>query len=112
LVIGKNEDLYTAVPLTTYLQLAITDRYPPLVEWRGFNFVPLPFWIYANERILERFSVPVFRLKSIDTVKQYVHDARTEGIGYWREKFIKKVARRFRDINISSVLYDVAKAEE
>ncbi len=113
-VMRKEGDLSVIVPLTSYLQLAITDRYPPLIRWGGFRLVPLPFWVYANEKITQKYSVPLFKIesKSLEEIRIYVKEARTKGIGEWREKFIKKVAQRFKDINISSLVYEVIKAEE
>jgi len=104
-------DLFIAIPLTSYIQLAITDRYPPVIRWRGINLVPLPFWIYINKDILEKFSEPAFNIKNLEKIKDYVKKARTKGIGKWREKFIKTVAERFKYINTLSVLKDVEEAE-
>ncbi len=112
LVLRKEGDLNVIVPLTSYLQLAITDRYPPLIKWRGLNLVPLPFWVYANEKLLQKYSVPVFRIKKLQPIKEYVKTARTKGIGEWREKFIKKTAERFKDLNLSSIIYEVMREEE
>jgi len=112
LVLKKDGDLNVIVPLTSYLQLAITDRHPPLIKWRGLNFVPLPFWVYAHEELLQKYSVPVFKVKSnLEEVARYVKEARTKGIGEWREKFIKKTYERFKDLNMSSVLYEVEREE-
>jgi len=104
-------ELFALVPLTSYLQLAITDRYPPLVKWRGRNFVPLPLWFYSRREIIERFSKPVFRVEEIEKIRDYVKSARTKGIGNYREKFIKKVAERFSDITLSSMVWEVMEAE-
>ncbi|EDP75983.1 hypothetical protein [Hydrogenivirga sp. 128-5-R1-1] len=112
LVINKKDNLNVIVPLTSYLQLAITDKYPPLVKWRGYNLVPLPFWVYANEKLLEKYSVPVFKIKELDKIRDYVKTARTAGIGEWREKFIKKTAERFKDLSLSSLIYEVVRGEE
>ncbi len=112
LVIKKDDNLNVIVPLTSYLQLAITDKYPPLIKWRGYNLVPLPFWVYANEKLLEKYSVPVFKIKDVEVIKNYVKTAKTKGIGEWREKFIKKTAERFKDLSLSSVIYEVVREEE
>ncbi len=113
LVIDKpEEDLFTIVPLTTYIRLALTNIYPPVVTWKHLRMVPLPFWVYVRREILEKYSKPVFRLRDIESIKEYVKKARTRGIGKWREKFIQKVADRFADINLSSLLYQVHLAEE
>jgi len=112
LVIKKEEDLSLIVPLTSYIQLAITDRYPPVVRWNGYNLVPLPFWVYANDKLLEKYSVPVFKLRELDQIREYVKTARTKGIGEWREKFIRKTAERFQDLNLSSLLYEVIREED
>ncbi len=105
------EDLFVVVPLTSYIQLAISDRYPPVVEWKGHYIVPLPFWVYARKEILTRYSKPIFKLKDLEKIKEYVRHARTRGIGRWREKFIQKVAQRFNDVNLSSILYHVVRSE-
>lgn len=112
LVLKKENDLNIIVPLTSYLQLAITDRYPPLIKWKGYNLVPLPFWVYANEKLLQKYSVPVFRIRDLKAVREYVKTARTKGIGEWREKFIGKTAERFKDISLSSIIYEVVREEE
>ena len=112
LVLKKKGDLNVIVPLTSYLQLAITDKYPPLIKWRGLNLVPLPFWVYVNEKLLQKYSVPVFKIRKLDPIRDYVKTARTKGIGEWREKFIRKTAERFRDLNISSIIYEVVREEE
>ena len=111
-VLKKEGDLNIAVPLTSYLQLAITDKYPPLVKWRGYNLVPLPFWVYIHDKLIEKYSVPVFRIKELDKIRNYVKTARAKGIGEWREKFIKKTADRFKDLSLSSVIYQVVREEE
>jgi len=103
--------LYTVVPLTSYIQLAITNIYPPVVEWKTHRFIPLPFWVYAREEILTRYTKPVFKIKEIEKIKEYVKIARTKNIGKTRERFIEKVAQRFSDINLTSILYDVVKSE-
>ncbi len=110
----ESEDLYTVVPLTTYVQLAITDKKPPVVSWKKFNLVPLPFWVYARREILKKYSKPVFRIndKGIVKIKEYVKNARTKGIGKWREKFIKAVYKRFEDLNLSSIAYTLMEEEE
>lgn len=64
---------------------------------------PLPFWVYANEKLLQKYSVPVFTVRKLESIREYVKSARTKGIGEWREKFIKKTAERFRDLNLSSI---------
>lgn len=112
LVLKKEDDLNVIVPLTSYLQLAVTDRYPPLIKWKGYNLVPLPFWVYANEKLLQRYSVPVFRIKNLEAIRDYVKTARTKGIGEWREKFIRRTAERFKDLSLSSVIYEVVREEE
>ncbi|RLJ70684.1 hypothetical protein BCF55_0965 [Hydrogenivirga caldilitoris] len=112
LVLKKEGDLNVIVPLTSYIQLAITNIYPPLIKWKGFRLVPLPFWVYANEKIIQKYSVPVFKLSNLEKIREYVKSARTKGIGKWREKFIKKVAERYKDLNLSSLIYEVMKAEE
>ena len=111
-VVRKEGELSVIVPLTSYLQLAITNRYPPVVRWKGFRLVPLPFWVYAHEELLQRYSVPVFQVEGLDTIREYVKSARTKGIGKWREKFIKKVAERYKDLNLSSLIYEVIKEEK
>ena len=112
LVLKKDGDLNVIVPLTSYLQLAITDRYPPLIKWKKFNLVPLPFWVYAHEKLLQKYSVPMFYLKTgLEEIAKYVKEARTKGIGKWREKFIKKTYERFKDLSISSILYEVEREE-
>ncbi len=112
LVLKKEDDLNIVVPLTSYLQLAITDRYPPLVKWKRYNLVPLPFWVYANEKLIMKYSVPVFKIRELDKIRDYVKNARTTGIGEWREKFIKKTAERFKDLSLSSLIYEVVREEE
>jgi len=113
LILKKYEDLNVVVPLTSYLQLAITDRYPPLIKWRGLNLVPLPFWVYAHEKLLQKYSVPMFHLKSgLEEIAKYIKEARTKGIGKWREKFIKKSYERFKDLSLSSVFYEIGKDDE
>ncbi len=112
LVVNKEGDLFTVIPLTTLIQLAVTDRYPPVVEWRGYRLVPLPFWVFVRKEILEKYSKPVFRVRDVDRIKEYARSARTKAIGKWREKFIKKVAERFADINLASMLYSALSAEE
>lgn len=114
LVARKEGELSVIVPLTSYLQLAITNKYPPLIKWNGFRLVPLPFWVYANEKIIQKYSVPLFKIdnKGLEEIRSYVKEARTKGIGKWREKFIKKVAERYKDLNLSSLIYEVVKAEE
>jgi len=110
LVLKKEEDLNVVVPLTSYLQLAITNLYPPLVQWRGLNLVPLPFWVYVNEELVQKYSVPVFYVRDkegLERIRDYVKNARTKGIGKWREKFIRKSFERWQDINLSSILYKV-----
>ena len=109
LVLKKEGDLNVTVPLTSYLQLAITDRHPPLVKWRGLNLVPLPFWVYANEKLLQKYSVPVFRIKKLQPIRDYVKSARTKGTGKWREMFIQKTAERFKNLNLSSILHKIYK---
>jgi len=112
LVLKKDRDLNVAVPLTSYLQLAITDRYPPLIKWRGLNLVPLPFWVYAHEKLLQKYSVPVFRIRSgLEEIREYIKSARVKGIGKWREKFIKKTYERFKDLNLSSIIYEIGQEE-
>jgi hypothetical protein len=111
-VVGQpSKDLFTAVPLTTLIPLAITDRYPPVVEWKHYRLVPLPFWVYIRREILERYSKPVFKIRDTEAIKKYAKEARTTAIGKWREKFIQKVADRFADINLSSLLYSVSVSE-
>lgn len=108
LVIRKEDDLNIVVPLTNIIELAITDKYPPLIEWRGKKFVPLPFWVYVHDKLIEKYSIPVFMIKkNTDIIKEYVKTARTSGIGEYREKFIKTVANRFKDISLSSVIATV-----
>ena len=114
LVLKKEEDLNVVVPLTSYLQLAITNLYPPLIKWRKYNLVPLPFWVYANEKLVQKYSVPMFVIKEkegLERIRDYVKNARTKGIGKWREKFIKKNYERWKDFSLSSVLYEVEKEE-
>jgi len=112
LILKREGDLNIVVPLTSYLQLAITDRYPPLIKWKKFNLVPLPFWVYAHEKLLQKYSVPMFHLKSsLEEIAKYVKEARTKGIGKWREKFIKKTYERFKDLNLSSIIYEIEKEE-
>ncbi len=112
LILKLEGDLCICVPLTSYIRLSITNIYPPLVEWRGKVFSPLPFWVYINSKLVEKYSVPIFKLnKDIDRITEYVRKARTKGIGKWREKFIKKVAGRFKDFNLSSLIYEVIKEE-
>ena len=106
-----DESLYTIVPLTAYIQLAITDKYPPVITWRNINLVPLPFWVYARKELLEKHSEPAFKIKDLERIKEYVRNAKVRGIGKWREKFIKAVAERFKDLHISSIIYDQIKAE-
>jgi len=115
LVLKKDHDLSVIVPLTSYLQLAITDRYPPLIQWKKLNLVPLPFWVYANEKLLQKYSVPMFVIRDtegLERIREYVKSARTKGIGKWREKFIKKTYERFKDLNLSSILYEIEKDDE
>jgi len=113
LVLKKDHDLNVIVPLTSYLQLAITDRYPPLIQWKKLNLVPLPFWVYANEKLLQKYSVPMFHLKSgLEEIAEYIKKAKTKGIGKWREKFIKKTYERWKDLNLSSIFYEVEKYDE
>jgi len=110
LVLKKEEDLSVVVPLTSYLQLAITNLYPPLIKWRKYNLVPLPFWIYVNETLLQEYSVPMFVIKEkegLERIREYIKSARVKGIGKWREKFIRKSFERWQDINLSSILYKV-----
>jgi len=107
-----DENLYLIVPLTAYIQLAITDRYPPVIRWRNINLVPLPFWVYVRKELLEKYSEPAFKIKDLEKIKEYVRNAKVRGIGKWREKFIKAVAERFKDLNLSSIIYDQIKAEE
>ncbi len=112
LIMKLEGNLCICVPLTSYIHLTITNIYPPLVEWRDKVFSPLPFWVYINSKLVEKYSVPVFKLnKDIDKITEYVKKARTKGIGKWREKFIKKVAERFKDFNLSSLIYEVIKEE-
>lgn len=111
LVLKKEGDLSVIVPLTSYIQLAITNIYPPLIKWKGFRLAPLPFWVYANEKIIQKYSVPVFKLREVEKVHDYVKNARTTGIGKWREKFIKKTAERYKDLNLSSLIYEVMKKD-
>ena len=107
-----HEDLYEVVPLTSYIPLAITDRYPPVIEWRGLRLVPLPFVVYIARSLLERHSEPVFRVKGgLEKVSEYASTARIRGVGKWREKFIKKNIQRWKDINLSSIIADVLSAE-
>lgn len=42
LVARKEQDLNIIVPLTSYIPLAITNIYPPLIRWGGFRLVPHP----------------------------------------------------------------------
>ncbi|ADO44938.1 hypothetical protein Hydth_0538 [Hydrogenobacter thermophilus TK-6] len=112
LVLKKEGDLNVIVPLTSYLQLAITNKYPPLIRWKGFRLVPLPFWVYANEKLLQKYSVPVFKLSNLEKIREYVKSARTKGIGKWREKFIEKTAERYADLSLSSLLYNFTEYDE
>jgi hypothetical protein len=112
LVAKKEQDLNIIIPLTSYLQLAITNIYPPIIKWKGFKLAPLPFWVYANDKIIQKYSVPVFKLSNLEKIREYVKSARTKGIGKWREKFINKVAERYKDLNLSSLIYEIMKAEE
>ena len=112
LVVNKHDNLNVVVPLTSYLHLAITDKYPPLIKWRKYNLVPLPFWLYAHEELMQKYSVPVFKLKELDKIRNYVKTAKVTGIGEWREKFIKKTAERFKNLSLSSLLYEIEKEEE
>jgi len=114
LILKKDGDLNIVVPLTSYLQLAITDKYPPLIKWRGLNLVPLPFWVYVNEELVRKYSVPMFYVrneKRLEEIRKYVKEAKTTGIGEWREKFVKKAYERWKDFNLSSVLYEVERKE-
>lgn len=44
----------------------------------------------------------------MEKIREYVLKARLRGIGEWREKFIKKTSERYKDINLSSLLYEVS----
>jgi len=103
-----HEGLFKVVPLTSYIPLAITDRYPPVIEWRGLRLVPLPFEVYVARSLLERHSEPVFRVKGEpEKVSEYANTARIKGIGKWRGKFIKKNIQRWKDINLSSLISSI-----
>ncbi|GAB6065982.1 hypothetical protein JCM9492_10740 [Aquifex pyrophilus] len=113
LVINKEGELYTIVPLTSFVQLAITNKKPPVISWKKFSLVPLPFWVFGRKEILKKYSKPVFRIneKGLEKVREYVRTARTKGIGKWREKFIKAVYKRYEDLNLSSIAYTILKEE-
>ena len=106
-----SEDLFKIIPLTSYIQLAITNLYPPVIEWRGLRLVPLPFEVYIARSLLEKHSKHVFRIRDTEKVAEYVRTARTRGIGKWREKFIEKNIERWKDINLSSIVASVLQAE-
>lgn len=112
LVAKKEQDLNIIIPLTSYLQLAITNIYPPIIKWKGFKLAPLPIWFYINEKLIQKYSTPVFKLNNLEKIYEYVKNARIKGIGTWREKFINKVAERYKDLNLSSLIYEIMKAEE
>jgi len=113
-IIKKEEDLNVIVPLTSYIPLAITDRLPPVVKWRKYNLVPLPFFVYVNEKLLQKYSIPMFYIRDengLNMVKEYVKNAKVKGIGKWREKFIRKNWERWKDLNLSSIIYEIVKEE-
>ncbi|MDQ7039150.1 MAG: hypothetical protein Q9N26_08180 [Aquificota bacterium] len=108
-----HEDLFKIVPLTSYVQLAITNKYPPTIRWRGFLLVPLPFEVYAEKTLLEKHSEAVFKVsEGLEKIAEYVKTVRIRGIGKWREKFIEKNIERWKDINLSSIVASVIRAEE
>jgi len=104
-IANVEDDFSIVIPLTSYIQLAITDKYPPLIKWRGFNLVPLPFWVFIHNKLLEAYSIPIFTLRNnTEKIIDYVKTARTKGIGKCREEFIRITYKRYQDFNISTLI--------
>ncbi|SHK15583.1 hypothetical protein [Thermocrinis minervae] len=102
-------DLFIVVPLTSLLTMLLPLN-PPVIHHKKHYYAPLPFWVYARRELLEKHSLVLFELKNkqeVEKIYQFADSKKLKGWGKWTDKFIDLFAKRFADLNTSSLFYHV-----
>jgi hypothetical protein len=107
----ENTGLVHAIPLTSFVNLV-----PSLLRIyiRDLTLAPLPFYLYINKQALEKISIPIAVVKS-GTVEEVLREVeKTPTISNIKpiKEFVELVWKRYEQLVLASLLYNVIKLEE
>jgi len=107
----EDSGLVHAVPLTEYVNLSPSNL---RLYIRDITLAPVPFYVYIIREALEKISRPIAVVrpettqKVVEDADKTPHTSNLKPVG----EFIKLVWKRYEQLTIASLLYNVIKKEK
>jgi hypothetical protein len=99
------------VPLTEFVSLTPSNL---RIYIRELTLAPLPYFVYLNREVLEKISLPIAIVrqetieKVVEEVEKMPHTSNLKPV----DEFVRLVWKRYEQLTIASLLYNVIKQEE
>ena len=106
----EDTGLVHAVPLTEYVNLSPSNL---RIYLDNLELAPMPYYVYLNKEALEKISLPVAIVKpeTVEKVLQNVETTPTKSHIKQIDEFLRLVWKRYEQLTIASLLYNVIKQE-
>jgi hypothetical protein len=107
----EDTGLVHAVPLTEFVSLSPSNL---RIHLPNLTLAPMPYFVYINKEALEKISLPIAIVRQ-ETVEKVLEDVeRTKPASNIKpiNDFIRIVWKRYEQLVLASLLYNVIKQEE